>query len=112
MMRKFHEVMMRFQSPHGCRRITFEIVIRPVRTEGGHRYGRYWTIEVLNHLRMIESSVAFFSSEEIGTNGYEFSLMKVLASWDSGSFYVFIFTFVCFYFMFHISCGNCYMIHC
>ena len=101
---------MRFQSPHGCRRITFEIVIRPVRTEGGHRHGRYWMIEVLNHLGINESSVVFFSSAGVGANGYEFFLKKVLASWDAGSFYVFIFTFLCFYFMFHISHGTCCVI--
>ena len=102
---------MRLQSPCGCRRITFEIVIRSVRTEGGRRHGRYWIIEVLNHLGMIESSVVFFSSAEVGTNGYEFFLKKVLASWDAGSFYIFIFMFLHFYFMFHVTCGTCCMIH-
>ena len=42
------------------RRITHEIVIRSLRTEGGRRCGCYWIVEVLNHLGMIESSVVFF----------------------------------------------------
>ena len=87
---------MRLQSSYGCRRITLEIVIRSIMTEGRRRYGRYWIIEVLNHLGIIESSVIFFSSVEVGTNGYEFSLYEGCHLWTWEVLFL--------HFYFNVSC--------
>lgn len=78
------------------RRIIFEIVIRSAWTECRRRCGCYWTIETLNHLGMIELPAVFFSSSEVGANGHEFSLKKVLVLQDARSFIIFSY----FYFIF------------
>ena len=51
-MKLFHEIVVKEQSLHGYRRITY-VVIRSVRTEGGCRHGAYWLSKVLNHLEIM-----------------------------------------------------------